>query len=89
MTGHDAVGVAAPPHVPRRVSRLSRRRTWVSIVVIGTVAVSAASMFILGLWAYGWPRSFADFIDYAPYNRHLIHDAGRSRSGSASASPPR
>ncbi len=81
MTGHDTVRVAVPPPVARRVSRLARRRTWVSIVVIATVAVSAASMLILGLWAYGWPRSFADFIDYAPYNRHLIHDAGAFQIG--------
>ena len=39
-------------------------------------------MIVLGGWAFLEPSSFAEFISYAPYNRHLVHDAGRSRSAS-------
>ena len=30
---------------------------------------------VFAVWAYAAPVSFSHFIDYAPYNRHLIHDA--------------
>jgi hypothetical protein len=49
--------------------------------VITVVVVCAVSMLVLGIWAYGWPLSFAEFIDYAPYNRHLVHDAGAFQIG--------
>ena len=38
-------------------------------------------MTVLGVWAYAAPRSFADFIDFAPFNEHLIHDAGAFQIG--------
>jgi hypothetical protein len=34
--------------------------------------LSAASMIILGCWAFLQPLSFSYFINYAPYNRHLV-----------------
>ena len=55
-----------------------RRRQ--SVVVAATV-VCAASMLGLGAWALLAPQSFSGFIDYAPYNRHLIHDAGAFQLG--------
>jgi hypothetical protein len=55
-----------------------RRRQ--SIVVAATL-VCAASMLGLGAWAFLAPSSFSGFIDYAPYNRHLIHDAGAFQLG--------
>jgi predicted anti-sigma-YlaC factor YlaD len=55
-----------------------RRRQ--SVVVAATV-VCAASMLGLGAWAFLAPESFSSFIDYAPYNRHLIHDAGAFQLG--------
>jgi hypothetical protein len=47
--------------------------------------VCAAAMLILGVWAYAAPVSFSHFIDYAPYNRHLIHDAGAFQIGIGAA----
>ncbi len=43
--------------------------------------VCAASMLGFGCWAFLAPASFSDFIDYAPYNEHLIHDAGAFQLG--------
>jgi len=54
-------------------------------VVSALVAICAASMLVLGAWAFAAPRSFADFIDYAPYNRHLVHDAGAFQLGIGAA----
>jgi hypothetical protein len=53
------------------VAPVRRRHT----VVVAATAVCAASMLILGAWA------FPGFVDYAPYNRHLIHDAGAFQLG--------
>jgi len=50
-------------------------------VLVAAVLVCAASMLALGAWAYLAPHSFADFIDYPPSNRHLIHDAGAFQLG--------
>jgi hypothetical protein len=43
--------------------------------------ISAASMLAFGFWAFFAPTSFSDFIDYGPYNEHLIHDAGAFQLG--------
>jgi hypothetical protein len=51
------------------------------MVVVTASFVSSASMLAFGVWAYLAPRSFADFIDYNPYNQHLIHDAGAFQVG--------
>jgi predicted anti-sigma-YlaC factor YlaD len=50
-------------------------------VVVAATLLCAASMLGLGLWAFLDPPSFASFIDFAPYNRHLIHDAGAFQLG--------
>jgi hypothetical protein len=54
-----------------------RRQT----VVVAATLVCAASMLGLGLWAFLDPPSFSSFVDFAPYNRHLIHDAGAFQLG--------
>ncbi len=53
--------------------------------VTACVLVCAASMLVLGVWAMAAPHSFADFIDYEPYNRHLVHDAGAFQIGIGAA----
>jgi hypothetical protein len=45
------------------------------------VLICAASMLALGAWAFLGPESFARFIDFPPYNRHLLHDAGAFQLG--------
>jgi predicted anti-sigma-YlaC factor YlaD len=50
-------------------------------VVVAATLVCAASMLGLGAWAFLGPESFSRFIDYPPYNRHLIHDAGAFQLG--------
>jgi len=50
-------------------------------VLVAAVLICAASMLALGAWAFLAPESFARFIDYLPYNRHLIHDAGAFQLG--------
>lgn len=56
-----------------------------SPTVIAVTVICAASMLALGIWAYGAPESFSQFIDYAPYNRHLIHDVGAFQIGIGAA----
>jgi len=53
--------------------------------VTTAAAICGLSMLGLGLWAFLDPPSFADFIDFAPYNRHLIHDAGAFQVGIGAA----
>jgi hypothetical protein len=53
--------------------------------VTAAALLCAASMLILGVWAYAAPVPFSHFIDYAPYNRHLIHDAGAFQIGIGAA----
>ena len=50
-------------------------------VLVAAVLICAASMLALGAWAFLAPESFVRFIDYPPYNRHLIHDAGAFQLG--------
>lgn len=52
-----------------------------SMIVRSAALLCAASMLVFGFWAFFAPQSFSDFINYAPYNRHLIHDAGAFQLG--------
>ena len=54
-------------------------------ILVAATLVCAASMLILGVWAFSAPESFSRFIDYAPYNQHLIHDAGAFQIGIGAA----
>jgi MYXO-CTERM domain-containing protein len=54
-------------------------------LVVAATLVCAASMLGLGLWAFLDPPSFAGFVDFPPYNEHLIHDAGAFQIGIGAA----
>jgi hypothetical protein len=54
---------------------------WRQATVTAAVLVCGVSMLGLGAWAFLGPESFARFIDFAPYNKHLIHDAGALQLG--------
>jgi hypothetical protein len=60
-----------------------RSKSWQGIrpIVVAATVVCAASMLVFGLWAFAAPVSFADFIDYQPYNRHLTHYTGAFQIG--------
>lgn len=50
------------------------------LVVLATL-LSAASMLVFGLWALLSPRSFVDYVNFPPYNDHVVHDAGAFQIG--------
>jgi hypothetical protein len=52
-----------------------------TLIVVAATLITGLAMFGFGVWALAWPQSFADFIDFAPYNEHLIHDAGAFQVG--------
>jgi predicted anti-sigma-YlaC factor YlaD len=54
-------------------------------LVVTATLLCAASMLGLGLWAFLDPPSFSSFVDFAPYNQHLIHDAGAFQLGIGAA----
>jgi hypothetical protein len=49
--------------------------------VIAATLIAALVMLGFGVWALALPQSFGEFIDFAPYNEHLIHDAGAFQVG--------
>lgn len=50
-----------------------------------TVALLAgAGTMVTGVWALGWPRSFADLVDF-PYHEHFLHDIGAFQLGMGTA----
>ncbi len=61
----------------RPAAPAGRRQAAVTVAVL----VCAASMLGLGAWAFLAPESFAGFIDFPPYNEHLIHDVGAFQVG--------
>lgn len=49
---------------------------------VRTVCLLAGGwMLTFGIWALIWPASFADMIDFPPYNEHLLHDLGAFQIG--------
>jgi hypothetical protein len=68
-----------PPRIAVHPTAMPNRRRGPAIV--GATLVSAAGMLTFGVWSFAAPRSFADFIDYAPYNEHLLHDVGAFQIG--------
>jgi hypothetical protein len=50
-------------------------------LTIAATAISAASMLVFGFWAFAMPESFARFINYPPFNPHLMHDVGAFQIG--------
>jgi hypothetical protein len=72
--------------VPEDLSPSGRRRASIYAhpgrrITFAAAILSAATMIVLGGWAFLEPSSFAEFISYAPYNRHLVHDAGAFQVG--------
>jgi len=63
------------------VAKVSEPAGGNSLTARGAALLCAGSMLAFGFWAYFEPHSFAHFINYAPYNRHLIHDAGAFQIG--------
>jgi hypothetical protein len=52
-----------------------------SIPIAVITVLCAASMLVFGVWAFFAPVSFIDYVNYAPYNEHLTHDAGAFQIG--------
>src|SRR4051812_43485693 len=46
------------------------------VFVVAIVVLCAAFMLAFGIWGMASPRSFMQYIDFSPYNRHLVRDAG-------------
>jgi hypothetical protein len=61
----------------RQPNHTGWRRAFVSAVTI----MSGGWMLAVGLWALVFPQSFAEFIDFPPYNEHLLHDLGAFQIG--------
>jgi hypothetical protein len=61
-------GASAPP---TRVTRFVAAAT-----MLAGLAVSG-----FGVWALASPLTFAELIDFAPYNEHLLHDVGSFQIG--------
>lgn len=51
------------------------------LVVVLAAVLSGGSMMVFGVWSLVRPRSFAAFIDFPPYNEHLLHDLGAFQIG--------
>lgn len=69
----------SPQDAPGRSPAPAQR----SVLVL--TALCAAIMLFFGFWALVGPASFADFIDYPPYNEHLLHDLGAFQIGIGTA----
>ncbi|MEV3939327.1 hypothetical protein AB0K52_25525 [Glycomyces sp. NPDC049804] len=52
-----------------------------SVAVAVLTLLCAASMLVFGVWAFFAPVSFIEYVNYAPYNEHLTHDAGAFQIG--------
>lgn len=52
-----------------------------SITVTVITLLCAASVLVFGVWAFFAPVSFIEYVNYAPYNEHLTHDAGAFQIG--------
>lgn len=52
-----------------------------SIPVVVITLLCAASVLVFGVWAFFAPVSFIEYVNYAPYNEHLTHDAGAFQIG--------
>lgn len=49
-------------------------------IVTTITGLAGAFMAALGIWALGWPRSFAKAADF-PYDEHFVRDAGAFQLG--------
>jgi hypothetical protein len=53
-----------------------RTRPTPGALVVAAALLVGATTLAFGAWALAAPRSFAEFIDFGPYNEHLLHDVG-------------
>ncbi|MEU4545762.1 hypothetical protein [Nonomuraea dietziae] len=44
------------------------------------VALSALYMLVFGVWMWGWPQSFAEYVNFPPHE-HFLHDLGAFHVG--------
>ncbi|MFE3451991.1 hypothetical protein ACFXJ8_24030 [Nonomuraea sp. NPDC059194] len=44
------------------------------------VALSALYTLVFGVWMWGWPRQFADYVNF-PRHEHFLHDLGAFHLG--------
>jgi hypothetical protein len=56
-------------------------RPWQRAFVTIAAIVVGGFMLIFGVWSLLFPRSFDAFIDFPPYNEHLLHDVGAFQIG--------
>jgi hypothetical protein len=56
-------------------------KTWQRMFVTIATTVIGAVMLIFGIWSLLLPRSFDAWIDFPPYNEHLLHDVGAFQIG--------
>jgi hypothetical protein len=52
------------------------QKLWQRAFVTIAAIVVGGFMVIFGAWSLLFPRSFDAFIDFPPYNEHLLHDVG-------------
>ncbi|MFB9209282.1 hypothetical protein ACFFV7_49435 [Nonomuraea spiralis] len=50
------------------------------VVTRVVVALSAVYTLVFGVWMWGWPRSFAEYVDFPPHE-HFLHDLGAFHLG--------
>lgn len=54
---------------------------WQRVFVTIAAIVAGGFMLIFGVWSLMFSRSFANLIDFPPYNVHLLHDVGGFQIG--------
>jgi hypothetical protein len=59
----------------RHTDVAASREAAASMFVRAAIGVFGATMFVLGLWAWLAPASFAELVDF-PVHVHFLHDAG-------------
>jgi hypothetical protein len=69
------------PTIRRAGSNAGPALRFPSLFVMAATFIAALVMSGFGVWALALPQSFAEFIDFAPYNEHLLHDAGAFQVG--------
>jgi PPOX class probable F420-dependent enzyme len=58
---------------------MRRGQGWTYVLVV--TALAGLFTLAVGFWSLLAPGSFADFIDFPPENRHLLHDVGAFQLG--------
>jgi hypothetical protein len=62
-------------------TRARSQKPWQRAFVTIAAIVVGGFMLIFGVWSLLFPRSFDAFIDFPPYNEHLLHDVGAFQIG--------